>query len=221
MGAAGGRGAGRDSEGTLVGTENSFFPGEAAKAVYVPDLGALPAAPQRIILHWTAGAQRSSSSDREHYHYLVEHLEGEPDDLTDDATLVIAGQPVELNMRSAGELRGTVYARHTAGMNEYAVGVALCGMRGAADFRPNGGVDPGPSPITMLEVVTLGFLVNRLCRIWELDISESTVFTHFEAEEIHGVQQAGKWDITWLPRTTFPSVKVGPWLRRFIQECDT
>ena len=160
-----------------------------------------PASPipgiERVILHWTAGGHLATTHELLSYHILVEHEEGIPDDPSDDKVLVVAGVPLE---RNAGSVRGKPpaernpeagYAAHTRGMNSRSIGLALCGMRGAVDKRPEAGgigdVDPGPSPITTQQVdVVIGLLV-QFCTIWGVLPTEDRVLTHYEAE----VRQAG------------------------------
>lgn len=175
--------------------------------------------PERIILHWTASSHVASPHDKCSYHYLIEHHEGDPRNPDDDVTNTVAGVPVEKNLR---DLRGAPsycrdredgYAAHTRGFNTGSVGVALCGMRGARDLRPDREVDPGPSPITRLQVRALiGFVVSKLAE-YDLQLSEDTVFTHAEAEWIHGRPQLDRWDISWLPGVDLPRRDYGDWIR--------
>lgn len=181
---------------------------------------------RRIILHWTAGGHEASEHDRASYHWLLEHAIGDPADPTDDKVRRVLGVPAERNAtpttgRPSYERdpeRG--YAPHTYNFNTGSLGVALCGMRGAVDGRPGGVVQPGTSPITLLQVRGLLGLVVELLGVYGLDPTPEQLFTHYEAEALHGVDQLPrgpgnwKWDITWLPhRPDVAKDDVGPWLR--------
>lgn len=146
----------------------------------VPTLAELPEAPKRIIMHWTAGGRVASAFERGHYHYLVEQTGN-----------VVAGLPVRLNCRKVSS--AVQYAAHTRGMNSYSVGVAFCGMRGAVQ-----GGTFGPDPLTEDQVDAGCRFIARLCAAWDLTPNHDRLFTHSEAERIHGVKQVGKWDIDVL-----------------------
>lgn len=164
----------------------------------IPSIDDLPAPPARAILHWTGGGPRASNLERGHYHYLIEQPNG--------ATVV--GKPVAANMR---RLRSTDdYAAHTAGFNSYSVGFSFCGMLNAREGRRF-----GEFPLTEEQVrVGLRFVAIAL-REWGLDVTNPAhLFTHYEAQALHGVPQKVKWDITelvFLPGLT--KEEVGPWLR--------
>ena len=183
---------------------------------------------RRIICHWTAGAQQPSADDVKHYHYLVAHMHGDTDEPDDDWAKLVVGVPVARNMRSlSGQPSFTRdpnrgYAAHTRGFNSWSIGVALCGMRGAQDFRDprraSGGVHPGPAPITTLQIESLIGLLVTLGAEHGLSPVKDQMFTHYEAQSLHGKPQRGKWNITWLPhRPDMPADDVGPWLREQVQ----
>lgn len=178
----------------------------------LPSTDKLPAPPKRVICHWTAGAHRASDLDRKHYHLLLEHVEGDPERTEDDRVRWIAGVPIERNMRLLSRA-DTDYAAHTRGMNSYSIGVALCGMRGAVDRRPAEPVDPGPSPISRVQVEALIGFLWQMRIVYGLTPTPAQMHTHYEAETLHGVKQAGKWDITWLPGSVLGPDEVGPWIR--------
>jgi hypothetical protein len=189
-----------------------------------PDPGSLPEKPERLILHWTAGAHISRPDEWLHYHILIDHEENVAEDADDDTVTVLGGVPLERNMRdvrglpSASTNPDEGYAAHTRGFNSRSIGLALCGMRGAIDRRPSsqhpGMIDPGPSPITRLQVRRMVMLCVDFCQMFGYQPLEDRIFTHWEAQEIHGVRQKGKWDITWLPGHLFTRRDCGPFLRR-------
>ncbi|MCP4902581.1 MAG: hypothetical protein GY906_36925 [bacterium] len=194
---------------------------------FPPSLSDLPAPPRRVILHWTAGRHLASWDEKKHYHIVIEHNDQGTEDPSDDAAHIAAGTPIERNMR---DLRGVPtimddpqrgYAPHTARFNSYSIGVSLAGMRGAIDRRedddgvlhPRSLVDPGTTPITRLQVLSMIGLCVSLSALYNLEVSEDTFFTHFEAQYIHGVKQKQKWDITWIPGREFCRSNAGPWIR--------
>jgi hypothetical protein len=171
----------------------------------------------------------SSKEERRHYHLLVEHVEARPESPEDDVVFVRAGVPIARNMRRVAGLHGyhhdtrDGYAAHTRSFNAFSIGLALCGMRGAADFRPAGDVSPGPSPITIEQVRALLSLSVQASRIYELPVSAETFFTHREAEALHGVDQLPegpkiwKWNVEWIPGFAFELGEAGPFLREQLQ----
>jgi hypothetical protein len=136
---------------------------------------------QRIIVHWTAGSNKASKLDREHYHILIEG----------DGKLVRGVLTIADN-ESASDGR---YAAHTRGCNTGSIGVSLCGMAGAKESP----FDPGKSPITMQQWAVLPSVISDLCRRYAINPGPTTVLSHAEVEKTLGIKQAGKWDIARLP----------------------
>lgn len=190
-----------------------------------PDPEDLPATPDRVVWHWTAGSRQATVEELAHYHVLVEHHEGEPADPSDDRIVVRAGVPIARNMRNVGGFpayhndsdRG--YAAHTRGLNSFSVGLALCGMHGAEDFRPEGAVSPGPVPITLEQVRAMLSLSLQARDRYGLPIDVDHFHTHYEAEAVHDVDQlppgprCWKWNVTWVPGLSLARDEAGPWLR--------
>jgi phosphoribosylformylglycinamidine synthase I len=50
-----------------------------------------------------------------------------------------------------------------------------------------------PHPERMIEAVA------QICRHYQIPVTPQTVLSHAEVQETLGIQQAGKWDFTWLP----------------------
>lgn len=172
--------------------------------IVIPALTQLPAAPKRIILHWTGGGPHASEFEREHYHYLVEQSGN-----------IVAGVPVAANMRKVGAKHP--YAAHTRGFNSFSVGVSFCGMAGVKSLPDWHSGKRGKAPLVEQQLVTGCLFVGHLCRTWKLQVSESTVFTHAEAERIHGVDQDSKWDIDVLAfRPDDTPQQVGRWIREHV-----
>lgn len=136
---------------------------------------------KRIVIHWTGGAYKASSLDREHYHVMVEG----------DGNVVLGKHKPEANLSTS-----TPYAAHVRGFNTGSIGVALCAMHGA-DGWPT--MQPGKYPITQKQLDKLAVVLADLCETYGIPVSRETMLTHAEVEEVHGITQRGKWDIRWLP----------------------
>jgi N-acetyl-anhydromuramyl-L-alanine amidase AmpD len=168
----------------------------------IPRLSELPAPPRRVILHWTAGGKNPNPTDFAAYHYLV----------AQSGEVHPGKHGVEANMRKVGPDRP--YAMHTRALNSFSVGVSLCGMAGAREGGPF-----GPHPITEEQTRAACAFVGELCKAWALPVSENTVFTHWEAQSLHGVKQSGKWDISVFPwNVTISAKEIGPILREWVRE---
>ncbi len=156
---------------------------------------------ERIHLHWTAGGRWASAVDKKHYHFIVEQ----------DGTVVPGNFPVEANAR----LVDGKYAAHTLNANTGAIGVALAGMMTAMETP----FSAGPAPITEAQVEAAVQLTARLAKQYNIEITQATVLTHAEVQRTLGIQQKGKWDITWLPGMSKPGdpIAVGNQLRSRIK----
>lgn len=156
---------------------------------------------KRIIMHWTAGTNKASKIDRQHYHFIVEG----------DGTVVAGNLPPEANLSAKdGE-----YAAHTKNCNTGSIGVSVAAMAGARE-RP---FSAGRFPITPQQPKALARLVAKLCQQYDIPVTRKTVLTHAEVQPTLGIAQSGKWDITWLPGMTAPEdpVKAGDWLRGLVK----
>lgn len=188
-----------------------------------PALADLPARPKRFVWHWTAGAHRADHHELLRYHVLVEHLEGDPGTPEDDVVRIRAGVPLARNMTSvsgpaAHHDPDHGYAAHVAHLNSYSGGIALCGMRGSVDYRPEGGVSPGPSPVTLEQVRALLALSAQAATIYELEVSERTFLGHYEVGQVYGVELTpGRWNVSWLPGLGLARDECGPFLREQLQ----
>ncbi|HYI27566.1 MAG TPA: N-acetylmuramoyl-L-alanine amidase [Bradyrhizobium sp.] len=136
---------------------------------------------QRIIIHWSAGANKVSAIDRKHYHLI---LDGE-------GNLVRGDHSIADNV-STGDGK---YAAHTLGLNSGSIGVSLAGMAGATESP----FQPGKSPITRAQWEKLPLVLADLCRRYAINVAATTVLSHAEVEKTLGIKQRGKWDIARLP----------------------
>lgn len=153
-----------------------------------PETWMPPVKMQRIICHWTAGTNKASPLDRQHYHILIE----------DDGRLVQGIPTINLNA-STGVKPG--YAAHTLNCNTGSIGVSLCCMAGAVESP----FDAGKYPMTAKQWDVLAHVVADLCRRYSIPVTPKTVLSHAEVQANLGIQQRGKWDIARLAFD--PSVK--------------
>lgn len=176
---------------------------------FIPRIEDLPHAPKRIIMHWTGGKHIPNSVDLEHYHFLFDG----------DGDVVKGVHPVSSNMRRLKS--GDNYAAHTRGFNSYSIGVSFCGMHGS---RP--GVSFGNWPLKENQVQEGLKFVSALCLAYGLNPMDSHhVFTHYEAEYLHGVDQVPVGPGTWKRDITelefLPDLKkndVGSWIRSQVRK---
>jgi hypothetical protein len=162
-------------------------PAPAAPVAAVPSDWMPWAQMQRIIVHWTAGANTASALDKEHYHVLIE-----------GSGKLVRGKP-SIDLNQAPVRKG--YAAHTLNCNSGSIGVSLCGMAGAVE-NP---FSAGRSPITREQWEILPGVLADLCRRYSIPVTPSTVLSHAEVQGTLGIAQRGKWDISRLPFE--PSVK--------------
>ena len=136
---------------------------------------------KRIVLHWSAGRYYPSEFEKKYYHFLID-AEGR----------VYSGTytPEDNNDCTDGK-----YAAHTGGGNTGTIGICLCGMYGYKSP-----VDCGFSPITKVQFEACMKFVAQLCEKYSLQISSTTVLTHYEfGKQNPKTSSAGKIDITYLP----------------------
>lgn len=134
-----------------------------------------------IVVHWSAGTHKVSSTDKQHYHFIV-----------DGAGNVVQGiHTVEDNDKT----NDGNYAAHTAGANTGRIGVSMAGMMGARE-NP---FEAGNYPLTKPQWAAMIKLVASLAKKYKIPITPQTILTHAEVEKTLGIKQKGKWDITRIP----------------------
>ena len=156
---------------------------------------------RRVICHWTAGAHKASSLDKEHYHLLVEA----------DGKVVRGRRSIADNVSTTDG----VYAAHTKGANTGAIGIAVCAMAGARQSP----FQAGPSPMLEPQWLRLVEVAAELCRAYSLPVTPQTVLGHGEVQVLLGIAQEGKWDpmvLPWAP--TMSIMQVGTFFRTLVQE---
>ena len=172
------------------------------KPVYTaPPGGVVSAAPvtglKLLVWHWTVGTHTANDTDKEHYHFIV----------NGDGKVIAGDMKPEDNISIADDR----YAAHTKGANTGAIGVAFAGMLGAQE-RP---FDSGDYPLLDEQIEAGMRLSAQLCKLYGIPVGRRTTLTHAEVQPTLGVQQNGKWDITWLPgmQAPKPPIEVGDILR--------
>ncbi|MDD3325380.1 MAG: peptidoglycan recognition family protein [Sulfurospirillaceae bacterium] len=155
---------------------------------------------KRIILHWTAGPSQPTACDRKAYHYLI-----------DTKGFVHNGvHRPEANL----DCSDGVYAAHTGGGNTASIGVALCGM--ARFSYPSIST---PYPLTKLQLETAFSFIAKLCKRFQIPISEDTIMTHFEfGLKNPATTSHGKIDIVFMhPYPTIHKYEVGNFIRNKVK----
>ena len=138
------------------------------------------AAMKRIHLHWTAGGHTANSTDKEHYHIIVEG----------DGKLARGDKSIKAN--AAGS--GLSQASHTLNANTGAIGVSMACMRQAVESP----FSAGPSPMTKTQWDRAMVVLSELARRYAIPVTPMTVLTHAEVQPNLGIIQRNKWDITRL-----------------------
>jgi len=158
---------------------------------------------ERIVLHWTAGADGVNDIESDAYHFIVSR----------DGTVTPGKDPVEANIPP---LAPGQYAAHTWNLNSYSIGITLDAMAGATE-RP---FSWGRYPITKVQVDALCKLTAALSVQYGVPVTRETILTHAEVQPTLGVRQRFKWDITVLPGMEKPGdpVEVGDILREQIKK---
>jgi hypothetical protein len=155
---------------------------------------------RRIICHWTAGAHKASSLDKEHYHFLVE-ADGK----------VVRGRYSIADNVSTDDGK---YAAHTLGANTGAIGIAVCAMAGAQQSP----FYPGTAPMLEAQWLRLADVAAELCRAYSLPVTPQTVLGHGEVQVLLSIPQKGKWDPMVLPwEPTWSITQVGTYFRTLVQ----
>lgn len=171
-----------DKLGVDVVTDTPIKP-EKPKAVINPEW-LDDAAMKRVIVHWTAGNNKASDSDRKHYHFLIEG----------DGT-ILRGKHKPSDNESTKDGK---YAAHTLSTNTGSIGLSLCGMHGANE-RP---FRPGSQPINDLQWQVMAQAIAQICDHYDIEVGEKTVLGHGEVERLLGIKQKQKWDPMVLPWDT-------------------
>lgn len=136
---------------------------------------------KRVILHWTAGSNRVSDIDLNHYHFVIDGK----------GTIHKGVHSIADNENT----RDGNYAAHTLHANTGSIGVALAGMFGAVEYP----FDAGEYPINAKQWKVAQQVVADLCERYNIPVKSTTVLSHAEVEPTLGIKQRGKWDIARLP----------------------
>ena len=165
----------------LVEAATAPEPGPPSGGGIVPEDWMPDCAMLRVIAHWTAGAYTVSSTDKQHYHIIVDG----------DGKLFRGDNSIADNVSTADD----DYAAHTKNCNTQSIGISVACMAGAIESPFNA----GRYPITQLQWETLAQVAAELCRKYDIAVTPYSVLQHGEVEDNLGIAQDGKWDICKLP----------------------
>lgn len=144
---------------------------------------------KKIIIHWTGGVYVPNSTDRSHYHFLIDG----------EGKTINGTHKVEDNE----DCTDGNYAAHCGGGNTGSIGVALCGMW-SNDY-----------PIKRKQLEAMCKLVAELSIKYKIPISTDTILTHSEfGHKYPNSTSFGKVDIDKLPCISLYDRKsCGNWIR--------
>lgn len=160
---------------------------------------------KKIILHWTGGPAQPSFIEKSYYHYLIDQKGHIHNGIF----------PPEVNFCNLSEKPPNYrYAKHTGGGNSFSVGVAFCGMLGFHSLNPA----TTDFPLTKIQLEAGFKFVASLLKKYNIPLSKSTVFTHYEFGLLHpNTTSRGKIDINFLPPySSVSSNLVGDFIRNKI-----
>ncbi|NNW55497.1 MULTISPECIES: N-acetylmuramoyl-L-alanine amidase [unclassified Roseobacter] len=135
----------------------------------------------RIIWHWTGGTHKASSTDKKHYHFIIEGDgnvvpgENEPEDNTD--------------------AMDGIYGAHVWKLNTGSIGIACAAMAGAQEVS----FSWGDFPLTEKQIDQMLLVTRGLCQDYNIPISPWTVLMHSEVQPNLNVRQRQKWDLNVMP----------------------
>lgn len=136
---------------------------------------------KRICLHWTGGTGKANETDKKCYHYLVEA----------DGKVIKGKYSPEDNINC----NDGKYAAHTGGGNTGSIGIALCGMFGYSENKP----EATKHPLNQVQCEACWKLIAELCHDYSIEVSEDTVLTHWEFNKKYPKANTKiKIDITYL-----------------------
>lgn len=145
-----------------------------------------------IVIHWTAGTYTPNTTDKEHYHFLIDGN----------------GKVIEGKYKPNDNLncKDGKYAQHTGGGNTGRIGIALCGMYS------------NEYPIKRLQLEALCKKCAELSKVYGISITSNTILTHSEfGHKNPHTTSFGKIDIDKLPCIAlYDRVSIGNWLRNKI-----
>jgi len=132
-----------------------------------------------IVIHWTAGGHKANSTDKQHYHYIVE-----------DDGRVVPGIHKVLDNENCKDGN---YAEHTGEGNTGRIGLSMAGMAGF-----NSTTKATDYPITEKQVQSMCLLAAKMCDAYKIVPSLETIDTHYTFNQKHNIK-TGKIDIIYLP----------------------
>jgi len=143
---------------------------------------------KRIIYHWSGGSYQPNSTDKLHYHFIV-----------DDKGVVFEGKFKPENNLCC---KGNQYAMHTGGGNTASIGIAFAGMFGFSSK-----LSVGRFPLTKIQCEKGFELGATLAKKYSLNLDDKlSIQTHYGFGQRNlKTTSAGKIDIICLP--PYPDVE--------------
>lgn len=158
-----------------------------------------PCQMHRIICHWSAGSYDIGDLEKDDYHFIIGK----------DGRVV----PGYLTPADNVDTADGRYASHTYHLNTGSIGVSCAAMGGAVKG------DAGKWPLTKVQWETMAQVVAELALEYKIPVSPRTILQHGEVAAQYGIDQGGKWDITWLPwQPGLSSVAVGNQFRDMVSK---
>lgn len=135
----------------------------------------------KICNHWTAGTNKPCTKDIESYHYLI-----------DKYGKIYKGKYKPEDNINCNDGK---YAKHCGNGNTNCIGISLCGMFNFTESKKQ-----TKYPLTQKQVETLCALNAYLSIKYKFDITEKSIFTHYEFDKKQPKsKRKGKIDIIYLP----------------------
>jgi len=134
---------------------------------------------KRVIIHWTAGGPKANSTDKQHYHYIVNA----------DGTITKGIHDVLDNENC----KDKDYAEHTGQGNTGSIGLSMAGMAGF-----NSKTKETKYPLTKIQVEAMCCLAAKMCDVYHIVPSLETIDTHYTFNQKNKIT-TGKIDIIYLP----------------------
>ena len=155
---------------------------------------------KRIILHWTGGKYTPSSTDFEHYHFLV-----------DKCGDILKGKYTPEDNLNCNDGK---YAAHCGGFNTGSIGLSICAMW---DYQSPKHI--GDYPFVRVQGEAAWSYCATLLKKYNLKPSKDTVMTHYEVGKmLPKSTSAGKIDITYIPyEPTISADEAGDYIRNKVR----
>ena len=155
----------------------------------------------KIIIHWTGGANQPCTADYEAYHFLINK----------DGIITNGKFSPEDNLNCYDGK----YAKHCGGGNTGSIGIGLCGM-----YVPNNTpVKKTKYPLTKIQLEKCFCETAKLAKKYKIPVDAKHVMTHYEfGLKNPNTTSRGKIDIIYLsPYPELAANKIGDFFRNKVK----